>query len=167
MKPLRIPAILLALLYACFLGYWAFSGSQLPERVATHFNGSGQPNGWMSRSANQIFMLVFGFAFPLFIVLLCYATRFLPSGLVNIPHREYWLAPERRQATSGYLVRHSFWFACLAVGFVLGMQCSIVLANRQTPPHLSTALLLAVVGPFLAGTAVWVVVLFRHFRHPS
>ena len=70
MKLRWIPALILALLYACFLGCWVWSGSQLPERVATHFNGSGEPNEWMSRSANQMFMLAFGLAFPLFVVLL-------------------------------------------------------------------------------------------------
>jgi hypothetical protein len=135
--------------------------------VATHFNGGGEPNGWMSRSDHQKFMLIFGLAFPLLVVLLCYLTRFLPSGLVNIPRRDYWLAPERRKETSDYLVRHSLWFACLAVCFVIGLQYSIVQANQQTPPHLSTMVFLALVGSFLAGTAVWVVVLCRHFRRAA
>jgi len=164
MKRVWIPTLILALLYASFLGCWVWAGSELPERVATHFNGSGEPNGWMSRSAHQVFMLAFGLAFPLFVVLLCYLTRFLPSGLVNIPRRDYWLAPERRQETSDYLVHHSFWFACMAICFVIGIQYSIVLANRLTPPHLSTPVLLSVVGSFLAGTAIWVAALFRHFR---
>jgi uncharacterized membrane protein len=152
MKLLWIPALIVVLLYQCFLGCWVWSGSQLPERVATHFNGGGEPNGLMSRSANQMFMLAFGLAFPLVIVMLSYATRFLPRGLVNIPHRDYWLAPERRAETSNYLLHHSLWLACLAVCFVIGIQYSIVQANRLSPPHLSTPVLLSLVGSFLAGT---------------
>lgn len=136
MKSLRTPTTILALLYACCMGCWAWSAPQLPETVATHFNAHGEPNGWMSRSANQMFMLLVGLCFPLLIVLLCCATRFMPSGLVNIPHRDYWLAPERRRETSDYLVRHSLWLACLAVCFVIGIQFSIVHANNQNPPHL-------------------------------
>lgn len=104
-------AFVLLLLYAFFLGYWAWSGTQLPDRLATHFNGSGEPNGWMSRSASQTFMLVFGFLFPLFIILVCSATRFLPVSLINIPNRQYWLAPERRIEASNYLFRQSLWLA--------------------------------------------------------
>jgi uncharacterized membrane protein len=167
MKSLRPGSILLALLYAGFMGYWAWSAPQLPETVATHFNARGEPNGWMSRSANQMFMLLFGLGFPLLIVVLCYATRFMPSGLVNIPHRDYWLAPERRRETSNYLVRHSLWLACLAVCFVIGIQFSIVQANHQHPPHLSLPMLLAVVGSFLAGALIGVVALMRHFRRAS
>jgi uncharacterized membrane protein len=165
MKSLVPRSIILALLYACFMGYWAWSAPQLPELVATHFNGHGEPNGWMSRFANQMFMLLFGLCFPLLIVLLCYATRFLPSGLVSIPHPDYWLAPERRRETSYYLVGHSLWLACLAVCFVIGIQFSMVQANNQNPPHLSMPMILAVVGSFLAGSVICVVVLMRHFRH--
>ncbi len=67
MKTLRTPLLVLGLLYLCFFGYLAASSSQLPERVATHFDGSGQPDGWSSRSDHLRFMLVFGLAFPLFV----------------------------------------------------------------------------------------------------
>lgn len=164
MRSSRVPALLLVLLYACFLGYWAWAGTQLPERVATHFNGSGEPNGWMSSSGNQIFILIFGFVFPLFIIGLCFAARFLPAFLVNIPNRQYWLAPERKIETLGYFGRHSLWLACLMVGFVIGIQYSIVQANREIPPHLATSVLLQVMVPFLLGTVIWLVILLRHFR---
>jgi uncharacterized membrane protein len=163
MKSLRTPIILLVLLYLCFLGCWAWSASQLPERIATHFNLSGQPNGWMSRSANQWLVLLLSLFFPSLVVVLSYVARFVP-GIVNIPDRDYWLAPERRKDTSNYLVRHSIWFACLAVWFVMGIEYSIVQANKQSLPHLSNSMLLLVLGPFLIGTAVWAAILLRHFR---
>ena len=166
MRSSRAAAFVLVLLYAGFLGYWAWSGMQLPERIATHFNGSGEPNGWMSRSANQTLMLIFGFVFPVFMIGLLYATRFLPPYLINIPHRQYWLAAERKTETSDYLVRHSLWLACLMVGLVIGIQYSIVEANRQTPPHLSLTVFLQVMAPFVVGTAIWALVLLRHFRKP-
>lgn len=159
--------VVLVLLYASFLALWSWSGTQLPASMATHFNGSGVPNGWMSRSDSQTFMLLFGLVFPLFFIGLCYATRFLPASLVNLPNRQYWLDPARKNQTSNYLVRHSLWLACLAVGFIMGIEYSLVQANRQTPPHLSLPLLLGVLLPFMAGTLLWVLLLLRHFRRPS
>lgn len=164
MRSCRIPTVVLILLYGVFLAYWAWSGTQLPERVASHFNGSGEPNGWMSRSASQSFMLMFGFAFPLFIIGLCFAVRFLPSSVVNIPNRQYWLAPERKAQTGDFLVCHSVWMACLMVGFVTGIQYSIVQANRQSPAHLPWIVLLQVLVPFITGTVIWALVLLRRFR---
>ena len=88
-------------------------------------------------------------------------------GAVNLPHKEHWLSAERRQGTFDYLVSHSWWFACLALGFVIGMYFLLVQGNRQSPPHLSTAAVLALAGAFLLGLVVWLGALLRHFRRPA
>ena len=167
MKTLRTPVLILGLLYFCFFGYLAASSSQLPERVATHFNGSGRPNGWMSRSAHLQFMVVFGLAFPLFVPALVYASRFLPDQLFNLPHRDHWLTPARRPETMTYLFRHSLWFASMALCFVIGIHFSIIHANSLAHVHLSTPVALAMAGCFLAGTAIWGVSMIRYFNHPA
>jgi serine/threonine-protein kinase len=160
----KSPALVLGLLYLCFFGCLAFSGSQLPSRVATHFDGNGRPDGWMSRTAHLRFMTMFGLGFPLFVPALMYATRFLPDRFYNLPHRDYWLAPARRTEALAYLFRHSLWFASMALCFVIGIHFSIIHANNLPQVQLSTLLVLALAGCFLAGTAVWGVSLFRHFN---
>ena len=45
----RLPALTLGLLCVVYLIFIAGSFSLLPERVAAHFGGDGQPNGWMPR----------------------------------------------------------------------------------------------------------------------
>ena len=164
MKTLLTPALILGLLYVCFLGYLATSSSQLPRRVATHFDASGRPNGWMSRDAHLRGMLVFGLGFPLFVPVLVYVSRFLPDRFYNLPHRDYWLAPARRPETMAYLLRHSLWFSSMALCFVIGINASIIHANSLAQAHLSTLLALSLVGCFLAGTAVWAVSMIRHFK---
>lgn len=154
-------------LYVCFVGYVFATTSQLPERVATHFDSSGQPNGWMTRSGHLLFTLGFGFVFPLFVVAICSLFRFMPDDLFNLPDRDYWLAPERRAATCAYFRDQSLWFACMAVVFVTGIHHLILRANSQTPPVLSMPLLLGLAGCFLAGVAVWAITLLRHFKRPN
>jgi hypothetical protein len=163
---LRAPLLVLGLLYLCFFGYVASSSSHLPNRVATHFDGSGNPNGYMSRTAHLRFMVGFGLAFPLFVPALVYATRFLPDRLYNVPHHDYWFAPARRAETLAYVLRHSLWFSSMALCLVMGIHASIIHANSLAQPHLSTWKALALTGCFLAGTAIWAVNLFRHFRSP-
>ena len=160
--PLRIG--LLVVLYISFGVSLFESVPMLPDRVATHFDAAGAANGWMTRSTHLVFMSVFGLVFPLFLIGVCWSIRFLPAGLVNIPHREYWLADERRSETASYLVRHAVWFACLAIGFVIGLHWLIVLSNQRQPPQLLIVWVLGVVGPFLVGVAVWVICLYRRFR---
>jgi serine/threonine-protein kinase len=167
MKTLRIPAFILGLLYLCLFSYLAFSVSSLPNCVATHFNGGGQPNGWMSKSFYMLFMAIFSLVLPLFLIGVSFTLRFFPDKYFNIPHREYWLAPQRRAETFSYLFRHSLWFACIAVCFIIGIHFSIIQASSLTPAQLSTPMILGLLGCFLAGLVVWIVCMFRHFNHSN
>jgi len=90
------------LLFVCgsillFHMLWIYS--QLPETIASHFDGQGNPNAWMGRGA----FLVFEIALLVFVVgqmlLVPRMVRRLPSSLINLPHKEYWLSSERREYT--------------------------------------------------------------------
>jgi uncharacterized membrane protein len=164
MKEIRAPAILLVLLCLGFLLYVSQTSSALPERMATHFEIDGQPNGWMSRSDYVAFISMFGVGLPLFVVAVVVLCRFLPDWTVNIPHREYWLSPERRSQTYDFLLARSLWLACPVVGFVGGMHYLTVLANRSVPVHLPGNLLFMMLALFLAILGIWAVGLVRHFR---
>jgi len=164
MKIFRTPALVLGLLYLCFFGSLACSFARLPERVATHFDGSGQPDGWMSRTEHLRFMAVFGVAFPLFVPVIVYAIRFLPDRLLNLPNRDRWLAPGRRAETMAYLFWHSLWFSSMAVCFVIGIHYSIIQANRLAQARLSTPLVLTLAGCFVASTGGWAASMIRHFK---
>jgi uncharacterized membrane protein len=167
MKTLQTPAIVMGLFYACFLICLAWSAGELPDTVATHFGPRGQPNAWMSRSSYLLFTTVLGLVFPLSIVAIGFAMRFAPSAVINIPHREHWLAPERRSETLAFIFRHTLWFASMAVGFVTAINLLIIHSNNQNPVRLSTPLLLTFLGCFLAGVTVWVISAFRYFKRPA
>lgn len=163
MKGIRVPASLLVVLNVFFVVTLMVTKDRLPERIATHFDVSGAADGWMTRASHFQFMLTFGLLFPLAVPVICFCLRFMPASLINIPRREFWLAPERRQQTVDYLFGHALWFGCLAVCFVAGSHLLVVEANLRNPPTLSTALLLGVAGSFLAGLSVWIAILLRRF----
>lgn len=163
MRTIRNPIIFLALLYVGFVLVVLTTRHSLPERIATHFAASGRPDGWMSRESHLRFMMTFGFGFPLLVPVVVYCCRFLPVGLVNIPHRDYWLAPDRKGESMNFLFAHSLWLGCATVLFVTGCHWMVADANRQSPPHLSMGNLLVVTGGFLAMLAVWIAMLLRRF----
>ena len=164
-RNLAIP-VLLALV-GVFVISLIYAAGELPEHVASHFGFHGEANGWMSKEADLIFMAVIGLGLPSFVIGLCYLTRYLPSWMVNLPHREYWLAPERRSGTAQYLLKHSIWFASLILAFMTWVHLLVVSANKQPSPQLSTSLLLAGLFLFLIGLGIWAWRLLRHFRSPS
>ena len=161
---LAIPLIALAICYVLFFAYIISSYGDLPARVASHFDIEGQPNGWMGRETCVGFTLAIGVIMPALVVGMMGGAGKIPVSFINLPHRDYWLAPERRQAALAILLRFSLWFACMNVLFVTGLQWLIVQANLPNqPPHLNGIGISLVTGGFLAGTAIWVALLLRHF----
>lgn len=163
MKNNAVPLAVLGLFCAGYLIFIAGSAPLLPDRMATHFGGGGEANGWMNRSSDLVFMGGLGVGLPLFFIILALLTGLVPTRFVNLPHREYWLSPERRAQTRAYISRQMIWMGCLMILFLAGIHYSMIQANRVTPPHLPMGLFLALTGGFLAGVAAWSIVFIRHF----
>lgn len=84
---------------------------QLPARMATHFDLSGTVDGWMSRgsflwSGAALLAVLDG----VFVALLIALPR-LPDAAINLPHPDYWLAPEHRAETIQWI---GDWLLCFA-----------------------------------------------------
>lgn len=129
----RYQQIWVALAIVAFLGvaqnlyYW----SQLPETVATHFGMDGKPNQWMSRTASTCLMIGLQLGLPLFLIAVTAATRHLPVSLVNIPNREYWLDPIRKDSTLEYMQSVMGWIALSVSIFMMVIGHLVYLANLE------------------------------------
>lgn len=157
------PRLVLGLLWILFAALLGATAGYWPERVATHFNFEGQPNGWMSRRANLIAYSALAYGLPIAVYGIFCLTRVLPVGLVNLPRREYWLAPERREETLRELQRQSLWLGCLMVLFAAGLYAMTLEANQHDPAQLAPQYVLWHLGGFFAGLVIWVVLLLRRF----
>jgi len=138
----------------------------LPERVAIHFGADGMPNGWASNLQNVLMML------GLDVLVFCaiyFSPRLIsnmPSKWINLPNREYWLAPARRtQAVD----RFRLYLWQFGAGVFLFMLCAgglAIQANLADPVRFDERLFLIALGGFLAYTAYWTITLLRAFRIP-
>jgi uncharacterized membrane protein len=169
-RGIRTPLAVLAIACVAFVAYVLATVDQLPPKVATHFNARGLPDGWMTRSAHTWGMIGFGIGVPMFIVVISSIVRIF-SGLgsyINLPHREYWLAPERRQQTRDYLFAWGLWLACFMVAVAAGLHQLILTANLRQPVALSTSGSGWLAGGASAGVAVWILALIiRFLRRPD
>jgi hypothetical protein len=163
MRTVYVPGTAFLILAALLIVSVVSSASSLPQTVATHFNGVGSPNGWMSASGYVRFMIGFGVGLPLLMVGLFYAVQWLPPSLINLPRKDFWLAPERLPETRRYLFRRGLWLGCMMLLLMLGLHYAVVRANQATPPHLAPKSALIFMVMFLAGLAVWIVTFLRHF----
>ena len=67
--------------------------SQLPLTVASHFDGAGRANAFMSRSGYIRFMLCFAVGLPAVVVGVL-TVVFSRAADFKLPNRDYWLAPQ-------------------------------------------------------------------------
>jgi hypothetical protein len=95
--------ILVALLAVAGVAQAVAWWPQLPERVASHFDLSNRVDGWMGRTAFlvltvglQVFLAVLFIALPVLL-------ERLPDSLINLPDKDYWLAPARRSGSLAHM----------------------------------------------------------------
>ncbi len=110
--------------------------SALPQRVASHFNNAGQPDGWMSRDAHTLSQVgITLFIALLFFTLAMFLPR-LPDRFINLPHRDYWLAPTRRGETFAWLSSALLWLGAALQIFLGWVFSEVARANLSAQPAL-------------------------------
>ena len=141
---------------------WSTSGA-LPQVAASHFNASGQANGFMPRALYRDFMVGLVLVLPLLVVFLPNAFMRRASALINLPNRDYWLAPERREQTIESLCRGSFGFGYLLVGFLGYVHWLVVRSNQSAPPRLASEWFVGGLIVFIGCVVLWAFSYLRPF----
>lgn len=158
--------LFLGLLVAAALFIWHSSGG-LPERVASHFDGAGRANGFMPRGSYRILMLCFILGLPALVVTVMSSVYRGGRTRLKLPNADWWLAPQRREASVDFLVAHTQWFGCGLVVFLAYVHWLVVQANRLQPPELSSPRMLTALVLFFLGLALWLSSMMRRFRRPQ
>ncbi len=137
----------------------------MPAEIASHFGLRHAANAWMPHGVYLAFMLAFGLLLPAIVAgAIALLPRIRPDA-INLPHREYWLAPTRRQDTIDTLSAYGAWFGCLLTLFLAGVHYVVLEANRVTPATLPAELFFTLLAVFGLALAVWIGALWRRFGH--
>jgi uncharacterized membrane protein len=164
----KLPLLLFVLLLAAAAALILHFAQELPELVAVHFDATGRANGFMTRTGCRDFMLTSTLGVPLLIVIATnLLPRALPVSLINLPHRDYWLAPERARDSLVFLSEQGLWFGCILVLFLAAVDGMLVKANAASPPQFPSTLFIAMLILFFCAVGVWGLGMVRRFRAPS
>lgn len=158
-KPLYAWAIVVLLHAAQTIYYYP----RLPMVVAQHFGANGQPNGWASRD--------FFFAFSWLLLLglgaiFMFAPRLLrrlPVSMINLPNKQYWLAPERKGESLGFVERQLQWMAVLTLAFLVLVMHLVIHANLSSGRHLENPAFIILLIAYVVSVAWWILKLYRRF----
>jgi uncharacterized membrane protein len=164
---LRKDSLLFALLVACAAAFVWLTSISLPALVASHFGGSGAANGFMPHAFYVRFMLVFVIGLPTLLVVLTWLAIGSPKARVNLPNKDYWLAPERCAETMAYLRSGILWFGTMLLAFLCYTHWLVVLANESQPARLANSWFIGGLVVFFAALLVWLKVFLGHFRQSA
>jgi len=111
--------------------------------LATDFGARGTPNGWKSKEGFLFFEIVI---IGVIGILQLALPRFLkvPTSMVNIPNREYWLSDERNEKTLQTLNREMGWVFVSVLAFLISVNHLVYQANLTDGRTLSDSFLFSV-----------------------
>ncbi len=149
------------------IGQALYYTPKLPERVASHFNAGGVADGWQTPSSYLVFDLLITGIMALTFGAMPWLMRRLPESLINVPHRDYWLAPERREATLSRLSSGLLWLGALTMVFLIVVSQLVIAANLGPPPPSLGGSFWLLLTVYLVIMAVATIAHMRQFSRPS
>jgi hypothetical protein len=156
-----------AFLLVCAAGFILVSSQQLPPIVASHFGASGVANGFMPFLPYVGLMLVLLVGLPALTVIIGAWSLNRPGARINIPNREYWLAPERRAQTVQAVRADLMGFGAFLELFLCYTHWLVVVANGRQPPMLPNTWFMAGLVGLLVVVGVWMIRFLHRFRRPD
>lgn len=162
MKLQRILFLVLVVVAAAQI--WHFY-PQMPEKMASHFDGRGEANAWMPRDGFMVvYLLALGLTAVTFNVLPA-IVRILPNSVVNLPHKQYWLSAEHRGEAVEIIARHMNAAGNATIALLLCVFQLVFRANLARDARLGSGMwiLFAVFLAFIFG---WSIGFIRAFRLP-
>jgi uncharacterized membrane protein len=164
MSSARLPKIVFLVLVLIAVAEAHRGYTLLPNCMASHFDAAGNANNFQPKSVFlhlnavvTVLALVTGFIVPRIISV-------LPASMINLPHKDYWLAPERRAQTMAFFETHFGWFGCAVYFLLICVFEEVVQANLRTPPRMSSDYMIGLLLAFAVFMIVWFVLFIRRLR---
>ena len=158
--------LLFAVPLAGFVAVLALYAPSLPERMASSFGADGHARDSMSARGFVTFFVVLVVAMTALFAGLAVGLSRIPDALINLPHKEYWLAPDRRAATFARVATFFAIMACAMLTMFDVLFVATVHANRVSPPRMPPWIFWPTFGAFLATVIVALVWFVLGFRKP-
>jgi hypothetical protein len=156
-----------AFLYALALLQAGFYYGGLPPEVATHFAPGGKPDTFTAKDGFILFYLAFTFFIPALLFAVGSLLARLPARFLNLPNKDYWLAPARRAETIRRLSAGFRTLGLMSGLFLVAVGQLVIRANMQSPPRLDEDGVWVFLGFFTFCVISFLLWMALTFGHPA
>jgi hypothetical protein len=134
--------------------------SARPGMMASHFNAAGEPNGQQTiMQFFETYGLIVILSTALFLGMPLLLNR-MPNEYINLPNRDYWLAPSRRAKTMADINNRFNWLGVATLALVLVIMQTVLSVNLSANPELPGLAVWLPLGAYAAFGIWWGVRLF-------
>lgn len=166
LRAVNVPRIAFILLVIIGIAQTGFFAPRLPARVASHFDAMGRADAWSSKeSLLAIHMGAIGLLAGIFLLLPIFLPR-IPTSMISLPGKDYWLAPARRAETFARFGRQLTAFGCAAMVFLLVIMHIVFDANIHGQSRIPEKAVLALVAGFMAVVVAFAITMLVRWRAP-
>ncbi|NOZ02824.1 MAG: DUF1648 domain-containing protein [Deltaproteobacteria bacterium] len=153
-----------ALMVLILVGSLLWTIDDLPNRIPTHFNGAGAPNGWSSKSTFFWTWLLTIAVANIWVVVFPWLSRWLTSEknrkYLSMPNKDHWLSDPELRAYAMRVLETTFLVTIILSDVILMMAFRSIYGYSTTHvPHpihwslfvfLGAAVVFALVYPLMA-----------------
>lgn len=164
---MKLPLYIVLFLFGLAIAQSFYFYPLLPDTVGSHFDAVGKVNGTSSKLGYFIVYFVSLAITSSFTLVLPLVFKYLPTSVINLPHREYWLSGDRREESLQFLNVHFSWFGVATMLLMVIVFHLTFIANLSPIKNISAPAPWALLVAFALFTIWWTVVLLKRFPNPS
>ena len=164
---MKLPSVIALSLFGIAIAQTAYFYPLVPELVGSHFNAAGKVNQ-LAPKLNYfiIYFMSLGLT-SCFTLVLPWALRYLPTSMINLPYRDYWLSGEQREASLSFLTNHFSWFGIATMVLMVVIFHLTFLANLGSVKDINPTVFWTLLGAFFLFVIAWVIVMIKRFPNPT
>ncbi len=136
---------------------------RLPNVVGSHFNFSGEADSFQDKATFVSVSLALHVALLLMFAYMPALLRRTPKSFINLPRRDYWLAPERAEESFTRMTPFLDWLGVTTLTFTAAVTELAVRANLRSE-GLENEAALVLIGGYVVVVGIWTVRLRRIFH---
>ena len=119
MENLRLTRNLFYFVFLIGILHTVYFYFEMPNEIASHFDAGGTADAFSDKDILLYLNIPIYLFILLFFEIIVFFVPRVPDKLINLPNKEYWLTPERRQEAYTILKVNSRWLGIITILLLL------------------------------------------------